>query len=119
MILVLLGVKHSTNFLLTIFDVIPLKVSQITPISLTSQHTWLASRRHLAHITGPTKNAVTMFSDGGHFQSPGRISPTIFSSKLIDGHRASPALPLPTGYATDTTTAAAHIVLTPRTDADA
>ncbi len=81
MILALLGVKHSTNFLLTIIDVIPLKVSQITPISLTSQHTWLASRSHLAHITGRTKNAVTMFSDGGHFQSPGRISPTIFFIK--------------------------------------
>ena len=46
MILVLLGVEHPTNFLLTIFDVIPSKVSQITPISLTSQHTSLTSRSH-------------------------------------------------------------------------
>jgi hypothetical protein len=53
------------------------------------------------------------------FRAQAASAPLFFSSKLIDGHRASPALPLPTGYATDTTTAAAHIVLTPRTDADA
>jgi len=53
------------------------------------------------------------------FSASATSAPLFFLSKPIDGHRASPTLPLPTGYATDTTAAAAHIVLTPRTDADA
>ena len=43
---------------------------------------------HLAHITVLTKKAVTMVSDGGHFQRLGHISPTIFyqSRLMVIGH---------------------------------
>ena len=53
MILVLLGAEHPTNFCLSIFDVISLKVSQITSISLVSQHALLTSCSH--HRFGPKK----------------------------------------------------------------
>ena len=43
--------------------------------------------------------------------APQPHGPHYFLSKPIEGHRASPALPSPTGYATDSVTAAAHIVL--------
>ena len=116
MILVLLGVEHPINFLQTIFDVIPLKVSQITPISLMSQHTSLTSRSHQWSGKKSSFNVVGWWP----LSAPWPHRPHyLFLSKPIDVHWASPGLPLPSGYATDTTTAAAHIVLTPHTDADA
>jgi len=74
MILVLLGVEHLTNFFLTVYNVIPLRVSKITPISfnVTARITHITVPNH--HEPKPKKKRPR-FSDGGHFQHLGHISP--------------------------------------------
>jgi hypothetical protein len=68
------GSQTSYQFFLTVFDVIPLKVSKITPISfdVTARITSITVPYH--HEVKP-KKAVTMVSHGSHFQHLGRISP--------------------------------------------
>jgi len=82
MILVLLGVEHPTNFFLTVYNVIPLMVSKITPISfnITARITHITVLHH--HEPKPKKKRAR-FSDGGHFQHLRHISPAHWWSSDI------------------------------------
>ena len=91
MILVLLGVEHPTNFFLTVYNVIPLRVSKITPISFN-----VTAR--ITHITVPQGSASSQTktkkrSDQG-FPMVATFSTSAISALPIDGHQTSPAPPL-------------------------